>query len=349
MEGSSSNGSVEVANKGVTAGIHAKKFETVIHHVGEETSSTTNTSDNNHPDTDSTKNSQEMEYYRLSRASRSKFPGKSPSKLEFQLIRKPSTVASRKKTVKGTVDCKSRSEICVCRSCTSRHEPSTKETVKVEVLNTSWSQKLRSIFDGNRKSEASIANDVEAAEVIFNSEDQNQCKKVNSRGKFPKNEQILYNFEHGCPEYYKTFDCPPHLVSDVLAEQTLHHATRFWAEMFGFINIGVTFFVTFVLQFYRFILFAIFRTFVVGVLQITSDYFLKPLFSVVFNGFMQPPLLLVQNIFISCGNVLQPIASCIGNFLSPVAMLLRSLRFVEINHLKKQETAKTEENVEFMV
>lgn len=169
------------------------------------------------------------------------------------------------------------------------------------------------------------------------------------REKLTGNNAITYTFEHGNPEYYKTFDCPPHLISDVLAEQTLQHATRFWAEMFGFINIGVTFFVTFLLQFYRFILFAIFRTFICGILQITSDYLLKPLFAVIFNGFLQPPLLFVQNIFISGGNVLQPIATCFGNFLSPLGMLLKSIRFVEINHCHEKEEKGKMENVEYLV
>jgi len=62
---------------------------------------------------------------------------------------------------------------------------------------------------------------------------------------------IFYPFEHGCPEYYRTFDCPPHLISDMIAEQTTYHATRFWAEIFGFVNVGVIFFVTFFLQLYR--------------------------------------------------------------------------------------------------
>lgn len=95
---------------------------------------------------------------------------------------------------------------------------------------------------------------------------------------------------------------------------------------------------------------------IVGLLQITSDYFLKPLLSVIFNGFLQPPLVLLQNIFISCGNVLRPIAECIENFLAPVGKLLSAIRFVEINHRNSSVSRQTEtnetnlrENREFLV
>lgn len=137
--------------------------------------------------------------------------------------------------MKGSVDFNTRSELCV--RC-SNHE-------KIEEnLNSSWTQKLKQVFESRRATPAHQA-DIEA-EIIFNDETREEANKTK------KNEKIItYNFEHGCPEYYKTFDCPPHLLSDVLAEQTVQHATRFWAEMFGFINIGVTFFVTFLLQFYR--------------------------------------------------------------------------------------------------
>lgn len=146
--------------------------------------------------------------------------------------------ASKNKVVKGAGDFQKRSDICVCRS---NHETNVKEDVKRD-LNASWGKKLKQIFENRKATLPDPSTD--EPKILFPEE---QLEPIKT-----KNEKIItYNFEHGCPEYYKTFDCPPHLISDVLAEQTLHHATRFWAEMFGFINIGVTFFVTFLLQFYR--------------------------------------------------------------------------------------------------
>lgn len=87
--GSSSNGSVEVASKGVSTenqiGAHSKRTETVIQL---DESALSNSTDNA-PDTDSTKTSQaSAEYYRLTSASRSKFVGKSPSVYESLCVYK---------------------------------------------------------------------------------------------------------------------------------------------------------------------------------------------------------------------------------------------------------------------
>lgn len=88
--GSSSNGSVEVASKGVSTknefGVHTKKFETVIQ-LDESAISNSTASENNGPETDSTKTSA-AEYYRLTSACRSKFLGKSPSVYEVLCVYK---------------------------------------------------------------------------------------------------------------------------------------------------------------------------------------------------------------------------------------------------------------------
>jgi hypothetical protein len=61
----------------------------------------------------------------------------------------------------------------------------------------------------------------------------------------------LYHFDHGSPLYYRTTDSPPHLSSDIVAQRTFDFATKFWAEIFGSINVIVVFFITFLLQLYR--------------------------------------------------------------------------------------------------
>ncbi|XP_065074994.1 uncharacterized protein LOC135698788 [Ochlerotatus camptorhynchus] len=146
----------------------------------------------------------------------------------------------------------------------------------------------------------------------------------------------IYYFDHGSPEFYRTTDCPPHLITEALAQSTHHHATKFWAEIFGTINIGTTFVISFWLQLYRFLLYGILRSIIVGILQITADYLLKPLLAVVFNGLIQPPLVFGQNILTAVGSMLEPIANLIGNFLQPVGRLLRSLRFIENKTINKK-------------
>lgn len=61
----------------------------------------------------------------------------------------------------------------------------------------------------------------------------------------------IYYFDHGNSAYFRTTDCPPQLVSELLAQKTMSYATRFWAEIFGTIHIGVAFFIAFILQAYR--------------------------------------------------------------------------------------------------
>jgi hypothetical protein len=65
----------------------------------------------------------------------------------------------------------------------------------------------------------------------------------------------VYHFDHGEPNYYRTTDCPPHLVSDIFAQRATRQATKFWAEIFGSINVLVTFVVTFFLQLFRLVFF----------------------------------------------------------------------------------------------
>ncbi|XP_075161392.1 uncharacterized protein LOC142234190 [Haematobia irritans] len=148
----------------------------------------------------------------------------------------------------------------------------------------------------------------------------------------------IYPFDHGCAEYLKTHDCPPHIHSLALAERTTHYATKFWAEFFGSLHIGVTFMVTFLLQSYRFILYSLINTLLVGVLNMTSDYLLKPLLMVIFNGFLQPPLIFCFNILTTTRDILEPIADTINIFFKPLATVGRSVRLVHVTHNKKNIT-----------
>ncbi|XP_067647817.1 uncharacterized protein [Eurosta solidaginis] len=151
----------------------------------------------------------------------------------------------------------------------------------------------------------------------------------------------IYPFEHGCAEYLRTTDCHPQLLSVVLAERATYYATRFWAEFFGSLHIGVTFVVTFVLQAYRFVLYSLVNTLIVGFLHMSSDYLIKPMLTVIFNGFLQPPLILVYNILTSLRDILEPVADTINNFMRPVATVGKSLRLVHVTY----NTRKLEKEV----
>lgn len=155
---------------------------------------------------------------------------------------------------------------------------------------------------------------------------------LSPKGDNPKKTQIdIYYFDRGNSEFLRTTDGTPAVYSETLLMQTEYYANRVWAELFGSLQIAVTFFLSFILQFYRFILYSVFRVFIVGVFQITSDYFLKPLITVIFNGFLQPPLILLFNTMTSMQEVLLPVAQTVNNFLIPVTNILKSIRLITVN------------------
>lgn len=157
------------------------------------------------------------------------------------------------------------------------------------------------------------------------------------------NRNEFYFFEHGNGQYLSTTDCPPHLKSDQFAQQTIDCATRFWAEFYGSIHIGIAFVVAFLLQTYRFFLYSLIRPATVGCLQMTSDYLVKPLMTVLFNGFIQPPIRFLENVFAAICNMTAPIANMIGNFLRPIGDIIQSLRLV---HVQNCDCGKRDENKE---
>lgn len=142
----------------------------------------------------------------------------------------------------------------------------------------------------------------------------------------------LYYFDHGNSGYFCTTDCPPQLSSDYLAQQTTDCATKFWAEFYGSIHIAIAVVIAFVLQTFRFIMYSIVRPMLVGSLQIVSDYGVKPLLTVIFNGFLQPPLILGLNLLNSMADMVEPLARTVASFVRPLVEVFRACRLVEITH-----------------
>lgn len=150
----------------------------------------------------------------------------------------------------------------------------------------------------------------------------------------------IYPFEHGCADYLTTTDTHPKINSIVLADRATTYATHFWAEFFGLLHIGVAFLVSFVLQSYRFALYSLVNTLIVGLLHMTSDYMVKPALTVIFNGFLQPPMIFLYNVMCSMRDILEPVAETLSNFIKPLAILAGSLRFVNVNYRNVRRLAK---------
>ncbi|CRL03815.1 CLUMA_CG016963, isoform A [Clunio marinus] len=146
----------------------------------------------------------------------------------------------------------------------------------------------------------------------------------------------FYCFDHGSMFYYRTTDCPPQLTSEIYAQRVFNFFTKFWAEIFGSINIVVTFFTTFGLQLYRFLLYGIIRVIIIGIVQISSDYLLKPLLAVLFNGLLQPLFVLLQNIFQSLRNMFGPLVNLMADVFKPLIDLVKAFRVIEVKNLTKE-------------
>ncbi|KYM97943.1 hypothetical protein ALC62_11289 [Cyphomyrmex costatus] len=151
----------------------------------------------------------------------------------------------------------------------------------------------------------------------------------------------IYYFDHGNSAYYRTTDCHPVLITDKCAEKTDQAATRFWAEIFGTIHIGIAFVTAFILQLLRFVLYSVIRPLTVGILQLIADYFVKPLLSILFNAMVQPVLILLYNIATSLRDLCEPIAEAMGLFLREIANLCAAIRIVEVKHVHAPTTACT--------
>ncbi|KXJ74591.1 hypothetical protein RP20_CCG013395 [Aedes albopictus] len=226
-----------------------------------------------------------LPYYEL-RLPSHLFNSKSPSRIEFQLVEKPPRRPKRHFPAPLQRNIYTR----------SRHEPPAPKTAPRKSLK-------RVFFNFNRKpvpAESNHPTNPSPSTPVDEDRDRDDYENME-----------IYYFDHGSPEFYRTTDCPPHLVTEALAQSTLHHATKFWAEIFGTINIGTTFVISFWLQLYRFLLYGILRSALVGVLQITADYLLKPLLAVVFNGLLQPPLVFVQNVLTALAAMLEPVAKLV--------------------------------------
>eukprot|EP00099_Drosophila_melanogaster_P021927 NP_649257.1 uncharacterized protein Dmel_CG3698 [Drosophila melanogaster] len=150
----------------------------------------------------------------------------------------------------------------------------------------------------------------------------------------------IYPFEHGCADYLSTTDSHPKINAIVLADRATTYATHFWAELFGLLHIAVAFVVAFILQSYRFVLYSLVNTLIVGLLHMTSDYLLKPLLTMLFNGYLQPPLIFLYNVLCSARDILDPVATTLNNLMKPLATVGGSIRLVDVNYRQVHKLAK---------
>ncbi|XP_055906016.1 uncharacterized protein LOC129941421 [Eupeodes corollae] len=270
--------------------------------------------------------------YQLKTIDELRTPKATPSKIEFLLYRRSHNANRRlhRKSKKHVRQKKSHTSIkrlleSESKSEELRHRPRSPPPVPQE---TSFVQKLKKSLGSMNKSKKS-------------KQQQKNETLSPKKSKTPKESRIdIYPFDHGCAEYLRTTDFAPQIISELLAQRATDYATRFWAEVFGSLHIGVAFVLTFFLQTYRFLLYSVVKSTVVGFLQMTSDYGFKPLLTVMFNGFFQPMLIFMHNILSSMRDVLKPISETMDSFLKPLGHLLRSIRLITFKESRSKKLIK---------
>ena len=112
---------------------------------------------------------------------------------------------------------------------------------------------------------------------------------------------------------------------------------RGFQEFFGVLRIIVTFAVLLVVELYKFVLRYIFQPLVIGVLVTSGDHVIKPLFSAIFNGFIQPTLILLWNSFVGLRNALGPVIDILRGLAQLIALILKAFRLVDVNLHRHQD------------
>ena len=93
----------------------------------------------------------------------------------------------------------------------------------------------------------------------------------------------------------------------------------------------VDFMMIFVLELFEFVIHWIVLRLVMGILSVMGDHVVKPILTTLFNGFIQPGLIFLWNIFSGLRNMVQPVLDISREFTLQIATVLRAFRLVEMN------------------
>lgn len=105
---------------------------------------------------------------------------------------------------------------------------------------------------------------------------------------------------------------------------------RIWQEFFGALRIVTSFFILFVVELFKYIIKYVFQPIFIGIFITTGDYVMKPVLSVLFNGFMHPTGVFCWNCCVTTKVVCNPIVEILRKILLQFAMCCRSVRCAQI-------------------
>jgi len=147
-----------------------------------------------------------------------------------------------------------------------------------------------------------------------------------------RTEKFLYE-----KSYYNVYTVPEakkRKIPTFAQEEINPQVQRVWQEVNGVLQIFLDFFIIFLLETLKLILVTVFKKLIVGVIRLTGDHALKPLFAAVFNSFLQPTFVLFWNMTTGVRNILQPLVYLLGDMSIPLSNVIRAFRLVEYKNDK---------------
>ncbi|KAK3097559.1 hypothetical protein FSP39_010794 [Pinctada imbricata] len=142
---------------------------------------------------------------------------------------------------------------------------------------------------------------------------------------------VTYYFGHGPLQYLEVEDEAEVAMMPRFADRLEGLFERIWQEFFGALRIVTSFFIILVVELLKYVIRGIIQPIVVGVFQTLGDYIMKPILSILFNGFIQPTSIFLWNCFMTLKHMFTPIGEILRKILREFATCCRSVRLVEIN------------------
>lgn len=139
-----------------------------------------------------------------------------------------------------------------------------------------------------------------------------------------------YYFGHGAVQYLEVDNEEEEAMMPKLADRLETIFQRIWQEFFGALRIVTSFFILFVVELFKYIIKYVFQPIFIGIFITTGDYVMKPVLSVLFNGFMHPTGVFCWNCCVTTKVVCNPIVEILRKILLQFAMCCRSVRCAQI-------------------
>ncbi|XP_061183089.1 uncharacterized protein LOC133191357 isoform X2 [Saccostrea echinata] len=137
-------------------------------------------------------------------------------------------------------------------------------------------------------------------------------------------------FGHGSVQYLEVDNEEEEAMMPKLADRLEGIFRRIWQEFFGALRIVTSFFILFVVELFKYIIKYVFQPIFIGIFMTTGEYVMKPVLSVLFNGFMQPTGVFCWNCCVTSKLVCSPIIQILQKILEQFAKCCRHVRCVEI-------------------